>query len=152
MPSYRKGLVAVSTFAPEQWRVTQAEETERPFANEYWDNKDRGLHVDALSEEPLFASFGKFDGGTESPSFKEAACAIAAVGVSEPFFTVDRATARPHLNFPTLEAIFCPLRAPLLFDAKADCKQQFHDSNLQQRRSLPFAYAVSGDSISSTSE
>ena len=72
--------------APEQYRVTQTDETARPFANEYWDNKESGLSVDVVSGEPLFASSDKFDSGTGWPSFTEAACAIAAVGVSELFF------------------------------------------------------------------
>jgi peptide-methionine (R)-S-oxide reductase len=46
---------------PEQYRVTQQDGTERPFQNEYWDNKEPGL-----SGEPLFASIDKFDSGWPS--------------------------------------------------------------------------------------
>ncbi len=53
----------------EQYRVTQTDGTERPFANEYWDNKEPGLYVDVVSGEPLFASIDKFDSGTGWPSF-----------------------------------------------------------------------------------
>jgi len=69
MPTYRKNPEAVSKLAPEQYRVTQTAGTERPFANEYWDNKEPGLYVDVVSGEPLFASFDKFDSGTGWPSF-----------------------------------------------------------------------------------
>ena len=61
MPAYRKNPEAVSKLTPEQYRVTQTDGTERPFANEYWDNKEPGLYVDVVSGEPLFASFDKFD-------------------------------------------------------------------------------------------
>ena len=61
MPTYRKSPEAVSKLTPEQYRVTQTDGTERPFANEYWDNKEPGLYVDVVSSEPLFASFDKFD-------------------------------------------------------------------------------------------
>lgn len=69
MSPYRKAPDAVSKLTPEQYRVTQTGETERPFANEYWDNKEPGLYVDVVSGEPLFASFDKFDSGTGWPSF-----------------------------------------------------------------------------------
>lgn len=52
-----------------QFKVTQKEGTERPFANEYWDNKKPGIYVDRVSGEPLFSSLDKYDSGTGWPSF-----------------------------------------------------------------------------------
>ena len=54
---------------PLQYQVTQEEGTERPFANEYWNNKRAGIYVDVVSGEPLFISTDKFDSGTGWPSF-----------------------------------------------------------------------------------
>ena len=54
-----------------QYRVTQEEGTERPFSNEYWDNKKPGVYVDVVSGEPLFSSTHKFRSGTGWPSFTE---------------------------------------------------------------------------------
>ena len=54
---------------PEQYHVTQAEGTEPPFRNEYWDNKEPGIYVDVVSGEPLFSSLDKYDSGTGWPSF-----------------------------------------------------------------------------------
>jgi peptide-methionine (R)-S-oxide reductase len=69
MPEYHKNPDAISRLTPEQYRVTQQDGTERPFANAYWDNKEAGIYVDVVSGEPLFASVNKFDSGSGWPSF-----------------------------------------------------------------------------------
>ena len=52
-----------------QYKVTQNEATERPFANEYWDNKPAGIYVYIVSWEPLLSSLDKYRSGTGWPSF-----------------------------------------------------------------------------------
>ncbi len=52
-----------------QYEVTQHEGTERPFQNEYWNNKQEGIYVDITTGEPLFSSLDKYDSGTGWPSF-----------------------------------------------------------------------------------
>ena len=54
---------------PLQWQITQEDGTERPFDNEYWDNKEPGIYVDVVSGEPLFSSLEKYKSGTGWPSF-----------------------------------------------------------------------------------
>jgi methionine-R-sulfoxide reductase len=55
----------------EQYQVTQHEATERPFQNEFWDNKEQGLYVDVVSGEPLFSSLDKYDSHCGWPSFTQ---------------------------------------------------------------------------------
>ena len=54
-----------------QYEVTQEEGTERPYTNEYWDNKKIGIYVDIVSGEPLFTSKDKFDSKSGWPSFTQ---------------------------------------------------------------------------------
>ena len=54
---------------PLQFKVTQEEATEEPFANEYWNEKREGIYVDVVSGKSLFSSKDKFDSGTGWPSF-----------------------------------------------------------------------------------
>ena len=54
---------------PLQYQVTQKEGTERAFANEYWNNHEKGIYVDVVSGEPLFSSLDKYESGTGWPSF-----------------------------------------------------------------------------------
>lgn len=54
---------------PLQYQVTQESTTERPFANEYWEEERQGLYVDITTGEPLFTSLDKFQSGCGWPSF-----------------------------------------------------------------------------------
>jgi peptide-methionine (R)-S-oxide reductase len=52
-----------------QFKVTQNEETEPAFRNEYWNNKRKGKYLCVVCERPLFTDETKFDSGTGWPSF-----------------------------------------------------------------------------------
>jgi peptide methionine sulfoxide reductase msrA/msrB len=57
------------TLTSMQFDITQADGTEPPFHNEYWNDHREGLYVDVVSGEPLFSSRDKFESGTGWPSF-----------------------------------------------------------------------------------
>ena len=78
-----------ASLTPLQYEVTQKEGTERPFDNEYNDNKKAGIYVDIVSGEPLFSSLDKFDSGTGWPSFTKPLVADNVVEKKDvKFFTV----------------------------------------------------------------
>lgn len=54
-----------------QYKVTQENETEPPFCNEYNDEFREGIYVDVVSGEPLFISADKFESGCGWPSFSK---------------------------------------------------------------------------------
>jgi peptide-methionine (R)-S-oxide reductase len=66
---YVKTGEVLSRLTPEQHWVTQQNGTEAPFSGEFVDSKARGIYVDVVSGEPLFASIHKFDSGSGWPSF-----------------------------------------------------------------------------------
>lgn len=55
--------------SPEEYYVTQENGTERPFTGKYNDHYEKGIYVDVVSGEPLFASTDKFQSGCGWPSF-----------------------------------------------------------------------------------
>ena len=54
---------------PEQYEITRARGTERPFCGVFYDHKKPGVYTCVCCELPLFSSEAKFDSGTGWPSF-----------------------------------------------------------------------------------
>ncbi len=69
MAEYRRTDEAIAGLAPEQYRVTQQNGTERPGTGVLLHNKQPGIYVDIVSGEPLFASADKYESGCGWPSF-----------------------------------------------------------------------------------
>lgn len=66
---FKKTPDAIKKLDDLQYKVTQENATERPFANKYWDFWEEGIYVDVVTGEPLFSSTDKFDGNHGWPSF-----------------------------------------------------------------------------------
>ncbi len=59
------------SLTPQQYAVTQENETEPPFTNAYAAHFEKGVYVDITSGEPLFVSADKFESGCGWPSFSK---------------------------------------------------------------------------------
>jgi len=59
------------TLSPIEYAVTQENATEQPFTGTYDDFYEKGIYVDIVSGDPLFASTDKFDAGCGWPSFSK---------------------------------------------------------------------------------
>tara|TARA_R110000868_G_scaffold117600_15_gene312605 strand:+ start:102918 stop:103424 length:507 start_codon:yes stop_codon:yes gene_type:complete len=91
---------------PTQYKVTQEDGTERPFDNEYWDNKREGIYVDIVSGEPLFSSIDKFKSGTGWPSFTRPIKEDALVTKTDRKFFMKRTEVRSKLADSHLGHVF----------------------------------------------
>ncbi len=91
---------------PLQYNVTQEEGTERPFQNEFWDEKRAGLYVDIVSGEPLFSSTDKFDSGTGWPSFTQPVKNENIVSVADRSFGMPRVEVRSQMGDSHLGHVF----------------------------------------------
>ena len=69
MRKFEKTARAIARLSPEQYGVTQHGDTERPGTGQFLHSKARGIYVDVVSGEPLFASTDKYESGTGWPSF-----------------------------------------------------------------------------------
>ena len=61
----------IAKLSPIEYAVTQENATERPFTGTYDDFYEKGIYVDIVSGEPLFASTDKCDAGCGWPSFSK---------------------------------------------------------------------------------
>jgi len=55
----------------EQYYVTQESGTEYAFQNEFWNRFEKGIYVDIVTGEPLFASTDKFESSCGWPAFSK---------------------------------------------------------------------------------
>jgi len=97
---------------PLQYEVTQEEGTERPFKNEFWNNKKAGIYVDIVSGESLFSSTDKFASGTGWPSFTQPLVAEHIIAKTDTRFFMTRTEVRSKYGDSHLGHLFNDGPAP----------------------------------------
>lgn len=97
---------------PLQYQVTQEDGTERPFSNEFWDNKRVGIYVDVVSGEPLFSSTHKFKSGTGWPSFTRPLVSNYVVEITDTTHLMTRTEVRSRHGDSHLGHVFSDGPAP----------------------------------------
>jgi peptide methionine sulfoxide reductase msrA/msrB len=95
-----------------QYNVTRKDDTERPFQNDYWDNKREGIYVDVISGEPLFSSTDKYKSGTGWPSFTKPISENALVAREDRILIYTRTELRSRLADSHLGHVFDDGPAP----------------------------------------
>ena len=97
---------AIANLTDEQRLVALEDGTERPFANEYWDNKEKGIYVDIISGEPLFSSTDKFESGTGWPSFDRSIEGVNIKEISDTSLGMTRTEVRSEFGDTHLGHLF----------------------------------------------
>jgi len=89
-----------------QYDVTQKNHTERPFENEFWNNKEKGIYVDIVTKMPLFVSSDKFDSGCGWPSFTKPIDKSVVVYKRDSTFGMERTEVRSKNSDSHLGHVF----------------------------------------------
>ncbi|ABZ96021.1 peptide-methionine (R)-S-oxide reductase [Leptospira biflexa] len=136
-PELRKKLTDL------QYRVTQEDDTEPAFQNEYWNNHEEGIYVDIVSKEPLFSSKDKFESGTGWPSFTKPLVKANVVEIEDQSYGMSRTEVRSKLGDSHLGHVFddgpkptgkryCMNSASMEFIPKSKLKERGYESFLSE--------------------
>ena len=89
-----------------QYAVTQENQTEYAFSNEYFDNHEPGIYVDVATGEPLFASEDKYDSGCGWPSFVKPIADYVVTYDTDSSFNMVRTEVRSRVGDSHLGHVF----------------------------------------------
>lgn len=104
--------VLKSKLSEDQYRVTRQNGTETAFRNEYWDNNRAGIYVDIITNDPLFSSLDKFDGGTGRPTFTKSISPDSAIQQPDSSHDMQRTEVRAKLSNSHLGHVFKDASSP----------------------------------------
>lgn len=98
--------VLKETLTDFQYEVTQENNTERAFSNEYWDFFEPGIYVDIATGEPLFLSNDKYDSSCGWPSFTRPIIPEVVTYVEDKSFNMVRTEVRSRAGDSHLGHVF----------------------------------------------
>lgn len=125
-----------SVLSDRQYNVTQNNQTEPPFKNEYFNNHRQGIYIDITTGEPLFVSTDKYDSGCGWPSFSKPISNDLIVEITDSTFGMTRTEVRSKTGDAHLGHVFddgpkdkgglryCINSASLLFIPKNEMQQR----------------------------
>lgn len=128
---------------PLQKKVTLKGGTEKPFKNEYWDNKKEGIYVDIIDGTPLYSSTDKYESGTGWPSFTKPISPDAVTEHEDNTFFMKRTEIKAAITDSHLGHVFndgpkdkggkryCMNSAALRFIAKEDLEKEGYGEYLK---------------------
>lgn len=90
----------------EQYMVTQKNDTEKPFENEYWDKFEKGIYVDIVTGEPLFSSTDKFESSCGWPAFSKPIESPAVIELPDNSYGMRRTEVRSRAGDSHLGHVF----------------------------------------------
>ena len=86
--------------------VTQKNDTEKPFENEYWDKFEKGIYVDIVTGEPLFSSTDKFESSCGWPAFSKPIESPAVIELPDNSYGMRRTEVRSRAGDSHLGHVF----------------------------------------------
>lgn len=89
-----------------QYRVTQENDTEFAFSNEFDGHHEPGIYVDIVTGEPLFASSDKYDSGCGWPSFTKPITMDVVTTIEDTSYNMVRVEVRSRVGDIHLGHIF----------------------------------------------
>ncbi|WP_153721385.1 peptide-methionine (R)-S-oxide reductase MsrB [Sporosarcina cascadiensis] len=90
----------------EQYQVTQGDNTEAAFSNEYWDTYEDGIYIDVATGEPLFSSADKYDSQCGWPSFTKPIIPKVVTEHKDKSFNMERIEVRSRAGDSHLGHVF----------------------------------------------
>lgn len=94
------------TLTDEQYSVAIQCNTDQPFKNEYYDNKEDGIYVDVVTGVPLFSSNDKYDSGTGWPSFTKPISKNVVKSLKDTSLGMERVEVKSNLGDIHLGHVF----------------------------------------------
>jgi len=90
----------------EAYMVAVESGTEPSFNNEFWDHKENGIYVDAVTDEPLFSSKDKFESPCGWPAFSKPIDPNTIVYLNDNSFGMRRTEVRSRAGNSHLGHVF----------------------------------------------